>query len=266
MIQHLRAGFLLLLCLTAAPLPAWAGVVIEQEAKNTETGEVVRMVSYVEPGRLRMEAQGSAGTLITIFRADRQVVWTIQPAEKSYQEITQADVDRMAGQLAEMRKRQEAMLKDLPPEQRAMVEQMMKQQMGGTRPLDVRVNRLGAESVGKFTTTKYEILTDGERTAELWATPLAQVELQPAEYETFLQFTRFFKKLSQAAARQMASTQVLARHPEAIEGFPVRVLSYEEGELVSEQQLVRVERQPLAEDKFQLPPGLRKVQMPGPEL
>jgi len=254
--------FLLLLTASGAA----AGVVLEQQAKDVTTGEVIRMTTYVEPGRLRMEVESRAGTSITIFRADRQVVWMIQSQEGTYQEMTQSDVERMAEQLTTLRKQQEEMLKGLPPEQRAVVEEMLKQQVGGGKHVEVSVRAVGQESVGNFSTTKYEILADGQRTAELWAAPLTQLSLHPEEHETFVQFARFFEKLSQTAGAQAGSGDLFTRYAGSIEGFPVKILSYDEGELVSEQLVVRAQRQAIAGDKFELPAGLRKVEMAGPEL
>lgn len=250
----------------AVTAPAWAGVVLEQQAKDVNTGEVTRIVMYVELGRLRIETQEAERTTIVIFRADRYLIWTIQPAEKAYYEMTQADVDRMAQQLAGMQKQQEEMLKQLPPEQRALAEQMMKQQRGGGQLANISVKRLGSETLGKFTTSKYEVLENGERSSEVWAAPLEQLNLQAAEYETFLQFGRFFEKLTQAAVNpDTAAVAFSGRWWESIQGFPAKVVSYSEGEATDEQQLVRAERQTFGNDKFELPPGLRKQQMPGME-
>jgi len=251
----------------AAAIPAWCGVVFEQQVKELTTGVVMRAVTYVESGRIRTEVLTPTGsvTAITIFRSDRPVVWMLQPAEKTYQELTPADVERMAGQMSSMQRQMEEMLKNLPPDQRAAAEQMMKQQMGAGQRPTVTVKRIGPESVGSFTATKYEIWAGDERLGEIWAAPQEQLQLQPAEYDTLLQFARFFEKLSQAAANELDVADVLARYADSIQGFPVKVRTYANGELVSEQETVRAERHTAGEDKFQLPPGLRKVQPGGPE-
>jgi len=259
--RWLLSMFLLLLASSGAV----AGVVLEQQIKDTTTGEIVRMTTYVEPGRLRIDMEGTAGATITIFRADRQVVWLIQPRERTYQEMTQRDIEQMANQLAALQQQREQMLKELPPEQRAAVEAMLKQQMGGGKQVEVSVRAVGRESVGNYSTTKYEVLADGQRTAVLWAAPLTELNLGPEEHATFAQFARFFEKLSQSAA-QAGGSDLFTRYANVIEGFPVKVLSYDEGELASEQLLVRAQRQAVAGDKFELLPGLRKQEMPKPEL
>lgn len=246
------------LSVAALAAPAWSGVVIELEGKGASAGEKMRVVLYVEPGRLRAETQSAEGESILIFRADRQLVWVIQPAQKSYTEMTEADMARVAGQM-------QAMLKDLPPDQRAMMEQMMKRQSGAGKAPQISVKRVGAEAVGKFDATKYEVWSDGGRVADVWAAPLAQVNVQPAEHETFLQFTRFMEKLTQAVG-SAGSSGDWTRHAAAIEGFPVKSVSYEStGKPANEQQVVRAERQAVGDDKFQVPPGMRKMQMGEPE-
>lgn len=258
-------GLLVVLCVGVAAASARAGVVIEQQTKSGDTGEVMKTITYVEPGLLRSEMQMGDQLTIMIFRADRQVVWMIQPREKTYREMTQADVERLAGQMDAARQRMEAMLKSMPPEQRAMAEQMMKQQMGAeAQPVKMEVKKLGRESVGKFSATKYELLADGERAAQIWAASVEQLNIQKPEMDTFLQFAKFFEKLSRTAG-EMTAANVLARHWESIEGFPVKTVSYEGGEVANEQQVVRAERQSLGDDKFQLPPGLKKIEMAAPQ-
>ena len=259
MVQRFLARVVLILFMFSLATPASAGVVIEQEFKGPSPGESGRLILYVEPGRLRMESQTPEGQTIMIFRADRQVVWMIQPSEKSYHEMSQTEMDRMKAQM-------DAMLKNLPPDQRAMAEQMMKGRTGASKPANISVKRLGSETVGKYSATKYEVFSDGQRTTELWTAPLEQVSVQQAEYDTFLQFGRFMEKLSQAMAAAAGSSDVMTRYAETVEGFPVKAVNYTAaGKPVGEHQVVRAERQAVGDDKFQVPAGFRKVQMPGPE-
>ena len=61
-----------------------------------------------------------------LFDGVKQVVWIVNYDKKTYTEMTKTDLDRMGQQMTEaMAKMQEAM-KNLPPEQRAQMEQMMK--------------------------------------------------------------------------------------------------------------------------------------------
>ena len=117
------------------------------------------------------------------------------------------------------------------------------------------------EVVGPYTCTLYEVLTDGQRTSEVWVAPLDQVQLQPAEYETFRAMAEFYEPLSR-------------NDPEAkwgmpgglqMDGFPVRWVEYEGQRAVSEWEMVEVEQRSLESNLFSLPSGLQKIDMSMPQ-
>jgi hypothetical protein len=242
---------------------AAAGVVVEHEQREPDSQAVTgRVTYYLDAGRLRIESQTEDGDETTIiFRADKPVAWTIDQVEKTYFELTPAEVERLRQQMEQGRRQMEEALKQMPPEQREAMEQMMGQMgtmMAAPEPAVVRVVAEG-ESVSSFVCTHYEVARGGQRESEVWAAPIEDLKLRPAEYQALIDLARLFEPLSQAMpVGQLGELAALDDSDEAIEGFPVRTLTYVESRPVSEEIVTRAEREDFSAELFELPRGLRK--------
>src|SRR5262249_46358724 len=118
--------------LTFAPVVAKAVVVVQE---NGEVGakDKRKTIMYLDNGRIRVEADGPSGKNVVIFDGDKQGLWLIQPGDNSYSEITQetiAGLGQMMGQanqqMSDAMKKMQEQMANMPPQQRAMMEQMMK--------------------------------------------------------------------------------------------------------------------------------------------
>ena len=106
--------------------------------ETTVMGTTTR-TSQVQLERDRMRAEmGSAGgeTQIVIFDGAQQVLRVISPARKVYTEMTKADIDRMGAQLCSAMEGMKEKIAQMPPEQRAKMEEAMAR-MQGTGPAAV---------------------------------------------------------------------------------------------------------------------------------
>ena len=114
--------------LLALGSPAWAGVVVEMNITAPESPEKAGKQTFYGQGEMtRMDIPAEEGLSSVIFRD--QTMYFVNHKKKTCQKITKQDVDQLADQLGAMTKE----LDKLPPEQRAMMEQMMKGKMPGTR-------------------------------------------------------------------------------------------------------------------------------------
>ena len=249
-----------------------AGVVIQQQERQPEKPDQASTVTmYIDAGKLRVENKSPQGEdAVMIFDQSKQVMWMIDRKGGTYFEMTAADVQKMGqsmgqamGQMAEAMKQMEAEMAQMPPEQRAMMEKMMKQPMGGmgqpaAAPKVTVQEKSQGEKVGQYVCTLYDVLTNGQRTQEVCAAPLDQAFLQPPEYQTFQAMAEFYEPLRRNAPQ---SQQWGVSGASQIKGFPVRWRSYEGQRMVSEWAVVKSERQSLSGDLFVLPSGLKKQDM-----
>jgi len=251
------AACALLVCLAGAV--AQAGVVVEVEQRLPGTGAVIgRTVYHFEAGRLRVESTSEEGEeAIVIFRSDRKTAWLISPGEGTYVELTPAKVVELKKRMDAQQQEVAAELAKLPPEQRKAMEEMMSAVSGPGAALSF--NAVGRdEKVDGYTCTRYEALEGESRVAEVWTASLEQLQLSAEEYEPLREMGRMLEPLG--ASRPLAQLMQTA----ALEGVPVRTVSYADGVALSEDRVVVAERRTLQASLFELPRGLRKVE-PGEE-
>lgn len=255
-------------CVLAVGLAGWpaaAGVLLELQAREPGSDAVLaRTVFSLEPGLLRLEARSQEGeTTVVIFRARESVAWVIDPTAGTYYEITPARVAELGKQMGAAQREMAAELAKMPPEQRRAIEEMMGsmgQTVGAPPPATMRLLARG-EQVGAFQCARYEILRGGARTAEIWVAPLEQLQLRREELDTLAALGRMLEPLGQQGpASQLSGLAAMEGGGEKVDGFPVRSLSYDNGQAYREELLVRAERQSFEPKLFELPAGLRKTE------
>src|SRR6185436_2272288 len=112
--------------LSASAAAAADGVLIAQKITSSK-GEVTTSQIQIEKTRMRAEMAGANGRRQTmIFDGTAQVMRSVDDEAKTYSELTKADVDKLGGQMSGAMAQMEAQMKNMPPEARARMEEMMK--------------------------------------------------------------------------------------------------------------------------------------------
>ena len=244
-------------------LVARAGTVIQQEGGEIGSNKPKSKITlYLDAGKLRVDTQDSGNQSIMIFDASKQVMWMISPAENTYREMDKAQIDAMGQQMSKAMEQMQAQMANMPPEQRKMMEDMMKGKMGAmggasAKPT-ISLKELGSEKVGSYNTTHYEMLTNGERTQEIWAAPFDQAKLSPADFKTFQDMSKFFESIT----RNVPSGSYSFSSMEQLKGFPVKTVQYNGGKPSHEWSMVSVEQKSIDGSLFTLPAGVKKAEMP----
>lgn len=132
---------LLAMCLLTLPSiegVAQAGAVFRVTVENYaednaffDGGESYVTVTKVEGDRMRMDIQGEDGQLATttIFLGETDEMYMIDHKKKTYMVMDRERIEALANQMGEAMQQMEAALAQVPPEQRAMMERMMKGKM-----------------------------------------------------------------------------------------------------------------------------------------
>ncbi len=162
--------------------PAFAGVVFEFElidAANS-AAEPDRINTSVEGERIRMDVKGPRGANADmIFRGDRHEMLAVDHDSETYVLIDDATIEQISSQLSQLEAQMQEMLKDVPPEQRAAVEQMMKQRMpsaGAPEPVtEIRSTGTSGEKNG-YAAREFELYRDGRREKSFWVTDWDNIE------------------------------------------------------------------------------------------
>jgi hypothetical protein len=261
MTSVLRAS-LATMAVVAMAVPTFAadGLLITEKTTTGTTSQEHQI--QIEPNRMRAETSGPGGAQVMIFDGTAQVLRIVNPANKTYSEMTKADVDRMGAQMSQMMAQMQEQLKNLPPDQRAQVEAMMRGRgaaMGGTAP-KVEYRRAGNGHVGSWDCAKYEGFLDGKKVSELCTVEPGALGVKEADVQVTRQMAEFFAAMVPGG---MSRQEVFAIGDAAQNGYSGLPISRTNlGPPASTMELVGITRQSFDEAIFQVPEGYRKQALP----
>jgi hypothetical protein len=258
-----KRALAVLAVLAALIAPALAGVVVEMERKDLASGQTEPADKIFAQGtKIRMEPSGASQAII--FRNEELLI--INHNEKTYYRFDRESLQALSKQMDAAMEQMEAQLANMPAEQRAMMEKMMKERMGGNpfggedlpKP---EMKAEGVEQVGEYSCKKYALYRGDQKTLEILAAPASEVGEAGQAMEAFQAMARFSSEvLSSFRKGPLAG---LAENPlkvmDQIDGFPVLSRVFENGVAVSETILKSAEGQDLADDLFEAPKGYRLV-------
>ena len=245
---------------------SFGGVVVEYEVKSPGQAKEDRMNTlWIDKDRVRAQTGGNG----FIFRSDKQVLYVLQEKEGKYMEMTREDIQKMGKVISDAMAQMQEQFKDLPPEQRKMMEQMMAGKMpaGGDqkKPEPRTYKKTGkSETINSYPCTSYDGVRGEKRDQELWITGWKQIELTAADFKPLADMAAFMKDMMGPMAKRLESGFVQnysdGEKGDGLPGIPVRTINFSErGDTITE--LKKVSHQAIPADKFEVPPGLKKESM-----
>jgi len=258
-----RFSFVATTVLATAPL--FAGVKIVSENTDLETKKVTTDTILLDANRMRMETDnGTVVMFLTDGGRNRMVM--LNKDKKTYQEIDDATMKQLAEQMSGAMAQMNAAMKNMPPEQRAMMEKMMKGKMpqaAAAAPKTVYTAK-GSGSVNGFSCTKYEGDRNGVKESEVCAALPAQLKLSASDMQIFEKMREFSNSLLSSLANSPVKISVPTNSFEAgYEGFPVQKTEFENGQPTHRGELKSVTRANFSDADFSLGDA-KKVEMPMP--
>lgn len=200
--------------------------------------------------RMFKVVQKGEGENILLFRLDREKIYLLNPANKTYQEMTFAEVEQQMKQMSAMMDQQmaelEKQMESMSPEERKMLEQqmggLMKPKTSGAKPEIVKTGE--TKKVAGMAASKYVVRRDGKDVIAIWAAP--EVKDWAGMRTDFLQFAKRMGSLSRI-------TEGMSDAYNKIDGFPVLT---EIGGMTN--TVTKVERKSTPASAFDVPAGYKK--------
>lgn len=248
-------------------LPAMAGVEMGLVTKDAAGATTQSVTVYAQDGRIRMEEIGdtSGGQNMSMIFMDQEFI-VVDHDDRSYVIMDEAMVQEMGVKVNAAMQQMQAQLASMPPEQRAMVEQMMEQQMGGmmdamSESLPTRVEQTGSGTWMSGDCTQYAVFTGDEKSQDICAAPLSEIEGAAEAMSAFRNMAKFINSLADSMPGALGAA--MAENPmglmEEIDGFPVQTVDYMDGQTASVTTLESVEEKSLDAALFAVPEGYRQV-------
>jgi hypothetical protein len=206
---------------------------------------------YYMPKKFKIVMGGEGNA--TILRYDRETMIMLNPAEKTYSEVSFADLERMtkkAGakmdqKMAELQEK----LKDMPEDQRKMVEQMMGNKIPGVKnkpKLEV-VKSGDTKKISGYSCSRYIVNRDGKEILSVWVT------------KDVKGFEAIRKDLDEIQQRMAATNPMIAKGTmeglRQIDGFTIET---DFGDTMKE-VVFKVESRSIPAKEFEIPEGFKKV-------
>jgi hypothetical protein len=237
--------------LLTAPTIAQAadGILITQRV--TSGGVPLTVQVQIEATRMRTEMAGPNGvTNVMIFDGGKQVLYMIDPARKTYMEMTKADVDRLSAQM-------QAQFEQLPPAQRAQMEAMLKS--GGVAAAP-SYTRTGSETVGRWTCDKYDMMQNGQKIGDVCTVKPAALDFGATDFEVMRQMAAFYAGMPPQMAGLVPSVSGIDQRGNP--DFPVKTVLMFQGNTVTT-EVVEAGRQTFPDALFAVPAGFTKQDLMG---
>jgi hypothetical protein len=245
---------LIVLCIIPA---TFAGVVVETEIRVGGSDTVSGVETFYAQGEMiRSDPDRSEGGDMSMIFRD-QTMWFVDHGKKECNKIDKEALAELTGMIAEMMKQ----LEQVPPQQREMMEKMMRGRMPGmAAPVEQRYEKGETIQVGEFNCTLHSLFSDGEKVSETCvADESVAGDLREAmgAFRAMSRFTEDLQKMASQLPFAEAMQTAFSKMAE-LEGFPVRMRWFDRnGTVVRESTLKAVTRKDLDAELFEIPKGYK---------
>jgi len=255
---------LLRILLFSAATASFAGVRLQMEITDLKTNKVIKQEMLLDNTRLRVNTDaGNSVLFLTDGGRNRMVM--LDKSRNEYTEIDQQTMNQLGQQMQGAMAQMEAAMKNMPPEQRAMMEKMMKGKISGAAqaaPVAATVyTAKGSATVNGFACTKYDGERSGAKVSEVCAAPASAVKIDASDFQLFDKMREFTSGLQQA----MKSLPIASNAPRfaerGFEGFPVQQIEFSNGQPVQRMDLKSLDQAALSDGDFSLG-NAKKVELP----
>lgn len=200
-----------------------------------------------------------------IFRGDTGDMVVIDHEVQQYYVLDQATMNRLATQVSDAMQQMREALEAMPPEQRALAEQMMQQQI---RPAAAppappsTLSRTGeSDEIAGFECEYYDVMREGRKIRSLCVTAWEQIEEGREVASAMMQVAKFFENMREAMSGAggldvMDRQQEMFAYMEELHGYPVLSRDYDAtGKLTMESRLQSAGHAEIPESLFEPPNG-----------
>jgi hypothetical protein len=256
-----------IVCLLGIVVPELeAGVLIVSDYESApEHKGVSTSKAYVDRDRMRVEIGDRDADRVFIFRQDQERFWLIDNKNKTYTEITKQDLHKMKQQLDGAMALMQEKMKNLPPEQRKMMEQITKGKIPAALPEAPKMvykKVASGEKINRWICDKYEGHATEKDKEEIWTTDWQQAGITEADLKVIQGMGEFFAEFAKNLPflSKIGSKEWEKEH--GYSGFPIQTIRYAGTQVQYKMTIKDIRRQDFTAALFDLPSGLQKKATP----
>lgn len=244
-----------------AAATASAGVHVENVTRNIQTKapDGAPHVTLIQDGAMKASS-GKQNSMI--IKAN--LITIVDDGKKTYMQMTKEEMKKMASQASAAINQMQEKMKNMTPEQRAMMEKMMGGSLPGGLPSD-KPDVWDAKNTGKSDTVEghkcavWNLSRNGKLFEEMCVVPFKSLPGKEDVEKSFKELAEAFSEFTKGIDMGN-SVQVRTQ----IDGYPVRTRSYDaNGKLRgNETVLTKWVEESVPASAFEVPKGYTKKEMP----
>lgn len=242
-------------CLAA---PSAAQLTTTYTGTQTVAGKTVPATAQfsVEVGHVAAILKGTRASRI-IFDEKAQVLHMISDDDKTYLDIDKSTAGGVSAQMDMM----QAQLAKMPPEQRAMAEQMMKGFANAAPPQLTYVKGTDTKTIAGYACLMFEGMRGADKVTEYCGTTSNDFKMTAAERNTMLDMQGYLRNFSIIVKSADEATRAF-QWDTNVDGYPVLTRCFRSGTMTLDLTLDGVNRRPIPVELFEIPAGYKKQELP----
>ena len=234
-----------------------------------DVGGKMDAVIEVKGHMMRMSTPGQSDYML--YNAQRDTAIHVSSSDGQYMEFNRATLEKMADSMTQMQKTMapkmammREQLKNLPPEQRAMIEQRMGGManfgaMESKPPVKVSMVKRGSDKIAGFKCQRYDVLNDQQQVADVCVATDAAAGMSKAEFATVGSAMKFMRDMAERAQKLSINMGGPRMSMGDVDGVPVAVKDLQNGR---EFKLAKVSDDALDDARFTGYQSLSKQALP----
>lgn len=250
-----------------------ADVIFEMDQKQISPEATHKTKGVVKGKNFKMDFYENGESLdgSMIYHGDTKEMIMVNHKDKTYVVLDQSTMNDLAGVMAEAMSQFEEAMKDASPEERAMMEKMMKGRLPGageSQTVEPTLKKAGSSTVNGYSCTIYDVYRGDVKTSQhcvsSWDSIQGGAEMKTVmvEMSQFMdQLGKSFKNSKGMFGQQMKFENNVFKQIEKMNGFPVQSMDYGDGNLVSESELVSSKKTTVNASDLGVPSGYTKQDM-----
>lgn len=260
-----------LLAVAATPLFAGEGVIVIQKHEDLQKGSSSTQKMYIEQDKVAIQSDGGDGRRGFAYLAGPGLLRIIDHQKRTYQEMTEQEIEQLMGgvqeQLSQAQKQIAEQMKNMTPEQRAMMEKMMGGRMAqmGAMPGAVQIEKTtyrpgdGSGEIGGRSCQWYEGYKSEKLVSLVCATDFSTFDLRASDFTVFQKLAAFMAKLAPQMADQINFGAEDWEEKGGFPGVPLEQKNFSGGRPTDVNTLQSVERgQMIDSSVYEAPAGYKQ--------
>lgn len=249
-----------LVCLSlvwASVLSAAQGVILKQTAEDLQDNKTTTATSYVEPDRVAIHSNAGGRQMTMVYLADANTMRMIDHSNKTVREMSGEDLEKAMGQVNEAMAKLQEQMKNMPPQQREMMEKMMGDRMkaltGGGAETPVFKRGDGGAEIGGRSCDWYEGYRGETLFSMVCAAEWGSLDLRASDFAVFQKMAELMTKLAPGIADLARTGSANWQEQKMFPGFPLEQTIYMDGKPRTKSTLESVERGAIDDAVFEAP-------------